>query len=121
MGSWYQASRGRRVRGQTGDWRDLVLHAALDRLTRTYAAEQRRRLLGDEGRARGGVSRAYRRLVDGAEEAGRRQRLKWRQSAMMLEEEEEEDDDDVFDLRGGGEGGRTLLLDRTMAKGREEK
>ena len=128
MGSWYQTTRRQRVKGRSSDFRDLVRHSKLKKLTKAYVKEytavntsgeydvgEREEVDGDGGRVAGsssgspmkrkkkrlrlqGLSKAYYKIVDSAEELKKKQRLKWRQSAMHLDE----DDDEVFEDGGGG-------------------
>jgi hypothetical protein len=108
MSSWYQKSRRQRGKhGRTSDYRDLVFHSKLKRLTKAYVSEYKSNLENDEDdgeegflggtvggglgmRKRGrrrtrrfrGFAFQFHKLVDAAEEMKKRQRLKWRQPAM---------------------------------------
>ncbi|KAL7548250.1 hypothetical protein ACHAWF_011541 [Thalassiosira exigua] len=117
MGSWYQTTRRQRVKGRSSDFRDLLEHSKLRKLTKAYIYEYKKHAEEVENRGEGGIdewgtprrkggrgrlrglSRAYHRILDAGEELKRKQRLKWRQSAMHLDDE----DDEV--AGGEGEGG----------------
>ncbi|KAL7463959.1 hypothetical protein ACHAXS_004310 [Conticribra weissflogii] len=106
MSSWYQTTRRQRgKKGLKSDYGDLVHHSKLKKLTKAYIQEYGRHVeeakfmrdeeLGRSGSRRRrrlrGFSKAYHRLVDKAENIKKKQRMKWRQSAMHWDE----DDDDV--------------------------
>ena len=100
MSSWYQKSRRVRKNGRSSDFRDLMFHSKLRRLTLAYIGEYKLNLAdyntntasggGEEegGRRRRrrlrlqGFANQFHKLVDAAEEIKRRQRAKWRQPAM---------------------------------------
>lgn len=103
MSSWYQTSRRGKVKGRSSDYRDLVLHSKLVRLSKAYCTEHKRyemeansanRNNNDEkdesrkkrkGRRLQELSKAFYKLVDSAEEMKKRQRMKWRQGVMDVE------------------------------------
>eukprot|EP00571_Detonula_confervacea_P004086 CAMPEP_0172330476 /NCGR_PEP_ID=MMETSP1058-20130122/61423_1 /TAXON_ID=83371 /ORGANISM="Detonula confervacea, Strain CCMP 353" /LENGTH=1301 /DNA_ID=CAMNT_0013047691 /DNA_START=56 /DNA_END=3961 /DNA_ORIENTATION=- len=123
MGSWYQTTRRQRVKGRSSDYRDLVNHSKLKKLTKAYIHEYKRheeeveRRMedgGDESHVSGGggggggggrvkkkrrlknLSKAFYKIVDAGEEMKKRQRMKWRQSAMHLDDDEEDDNDQMM-------------------------
>ncbi|KAL3804058.1 hypothetical protein HJC23_006449 [Cyclotella cryptica] len=108
MSSWYQTTRRTRVKGRTSDYRDLLVHSKLVRLSRAYMQEFKRHeeevRAGEVSHAVASGGEAYRkkrrlrefskafyRIIDSAEEMKNKQRLKWRQTAMDLEGEEYDD------------------------------
>jgi len=107
MSSWYQTTRRQRgKKGLKSDYGDLLHHSKLKKLTKAYIQEYGRhveeakfmkeeeiRRNGSRGRRRlRGFSKAYHRLVDKAENMKKKQRLKWRQSAMHWDEDEDDVD-----------------------------
>jgi len=122
MGSWYQTTRRQRVKGRSSDYRDLVNHSKLKKLTKAYINEYKRHREeakagandgADEslasGRTKSGkrlkdLSRAFYKIVDAGEELKKTQRLKWRQSAMHLDD----DNDDLGDRSEGGASSGSL-------------
>jgi len=120
MGSWYQTTRRLKVNGRSSDYRDLVNHSKLKKLTKAYILEYKRHvdeaeeLQGDvngtgiqrdvDGNIKPkrkkrlhGLSMAFYKIVDAGEELKKRQRLKWRQSAMHLDGDEDDDTDMDYD------------------------
>ena len=115
MSSWYQKTRRMRKNGRSSDYRDLMFHSKLKRLTMAYIEEYKQNLenyeneegfVGSRGSGGGlrrrlrfrGFANQFHKLVDAAEEIKKRQRAKWRQPAMNVSAmdfgvDEEEDDD----------------------------
>ena len=143
MGSWYQTTRRQKVNGRSSDYRDLVNHSKLKKLTKAYILEYKRHVdeaeeLQDNvnGNIRDvdgnikpkrkkrlhGLSMAFYKIVDAGEELKKRQRLKWRQSAMHLDGEEDDDTDMDYDgdeedkLESGKGGGDALKSKTTLSK-----
>ncbi|KAL7522716.1 hypothetical protein ACHAWX_007399 [Stephanocyclus meneghinianus] len=109
MSSWYQTTRRTKVKGRSSDYRDLLVHSKLVRLSTAYMQEFKRH--EDEIRtgeihaaASGGevyrkrrrlreFSKAFYSIIDSAEEIKKKQRMKWRQTAMDLEEGQFDEND----------------------------
>jgi len=107
MGSWYQTTRRQRVKGRSSDFRDLVYHSKLRKLTKAYIHEYKKNSEEAASNANGngdqlsvggdtikrrrrhkGLSKAFYKIVDAGEEMKKRQRMKWRQSAMHLDDDD---------------------------------
>ena len=146
MGSWYQTTRRQKVNGRSSDYRDLINHSKLKKLTKAYIMEYKRHLEEEEEeeivveeendepfsssggmkkrkkkttkkvkRRLKGLSMAFYKIVDAGEEMKKRQRLKWRQSAMHLEDDDDEEEDAEMEgytgvSSGGGDEGDQMEL-----------